>query len=536
MSFKNLRIENMINACTKNNVPTTVIRVILLLTVMITPLLIFPATAGAESASEVNIARRMGGGDPSPPPVLNNSGRRAWSQYMVSSSHSAFAAGANGQWGRSWGKSTAQEARQSVLAACGSSCEVISVDGVLLKTYPTANPNVPPLSLGTRGQEWWRYYTSRPNNKAFAMGLNGVLGVATNRSSVDAARQAAMDYCTGNNSQNNNACAIISVNGQMLNNFWLEAGLNPPVTLNEAGREKWQLYQMIEGNKAFYALPNGRRTRYSWGYNSLQAAHRGASSACGSGCELLSENGRTVKFHEPIYSELAPVPDKLSYTTWKAYVDAPGHKALAISTRKVNFSERQLSVDDARRLALQGCGSGCAIIALDNFFVDGGLYLQPPPGLDANGRVAWDIYLLAYGNKAFAIDGKGAYGSSWGWSTPTKARQRALRNCGSSCQVIAVNNEYQAWRPGSDQVLLSIENPKSETVDVFYIDQTGTEISRDYSIPPGKTSGLQYTFPYRPYRFKIDGAVVGEYIPSIPSSNEIETHMSLLGTQLTIQI
>lgn len=418
-------------------------RVTFLLLAMVATLLLVPSRSEADSLRQADSAQ------PSPPPTLRNSGRSGWSTYLTKDHHSAFAIGGNGLWGSSWGYRTVQGARERALSECPGECEVISVDGALFRTYPAADPDIPPLSLGTNGQRWWSYYTSRPNNKAFAMGLNGRAGVATRRASVDAAREAALDYCNDGQPQSSTYCAIVSVNGRMFNNTWLEAGLNPPPTLYAAGRDRWRLYHMVEGHKAFYALPGGWWSGYSWQWRSLQEADRAAQSACGSGCNQFSRNGITVKFYEPVSIELAPIPSML---LWVDYVQSPGHKALAASTRKSKIVTRQVTVDEARRKALADCGSGCAIIAIDDFFVDGAK-LPPPPGLSANGRRDWELYLLAYGHKAFAMNDRGGYGYSWGWSTPLTARRSALEYCrDSSCQIVSVNNDYRGLPPGSDNL------------------------------------------------------------------------------------
>ncbi|MCC7284375.1 MAG: hypothetical protein IT556_18480 [Acetobacteraceae bacterium] len=75
------------------------------------------------------------------------------------------------------------------------------------------------------------------------------------------------------------------------------------------------------------------------------------------------------------------------------------------------------------------------------------------PGLDAVGKAGYERFLRQNHPRAFAIDGKGRWGSAWGQAGPDEAAAAAVANChrsgAASCRLYARNNEIvwqgQAW-------------------------------------------------------------------------------------------
>ena len=90
---------------------------------------------------------------------------------------------------------------------------------------------------------------------------------------------------------------------------------------------------------------------------------------------------------------------------------------------------------------------------VDRFLADQGLSLrktlialpkaEPPPGLPERARAAFQDYLAAGQNKAFAVSGDGAYGWRTGRRTEEEARAAALETCAkfakSPCRVVYLN-------------------------------------------------------------------------------------------------
>lgn len=94
---------------------------------------------------------------------------------------------------------------------------------------------------------------------------------------------------------------------------------------------------------------------------------------------------------------------------------------------------------------------------VDQFLADQGLTLrktlialpkvEPPPGLSERARTAFQEYLAAPPNKAFAVSGDGAYSWRTGRRTEEEARDAVLEGCAkfakSPCRVVYLNESPQ---------------------------------------------------------------------------------------------
>jgi hypothetical protein len=71
-------------------------------------------------------------------------------------------------------------------------------------------------------------------------------------------------------------------------------------------------------------------------------------------------------------------------------------------------------------------------------------HVRPPRGLTSSGRQAFQQYLVAPGEKAFAVDPDRSWGYDFAQSTPDEAKNSALRHCqyrgNQSCRVVMLND------------------------------------------------------------------------------------------------
>ncbi|MBP2300280.1 CocE/NonD family hydrolase [Azospirillum picis] len=162
--------------------------------------------------------------------------------------------------------------------------------------------------------------------------------------------------------------------------------LEPPSELSAANRAKFPAYVEAGGNKAFAVAPDGA---YGWkaGLRSTEDAQRKALDACAShtrqACRIAYVNDRpagtaaapavTPQRQGATVVRMEP-PAELSAAgrgKFAAYVEAPGHKAFAVSPDGAyGWKSGVASEDAARRAALETCAKfakqGCRVAIVDD--------------------------------------------------------------------------------------------------------------------------------------------------------------------------
>jgi hypothetical protein len=397
----------------------------------------------------------------------------------------------------------------------------------LLISSPAYAIQVPTEIISRNMLDGYMEYSSKENNRVFAISDTTGWGSSWGYASVEDATHAAMNSCGSAE-----RCSVLCVNG-VFQGAGIEEGvlrkniddamtqILPQPSHNSVPKElirfrgiheSYRAYLQHRGNKAFALANDG-----SWGQahelSNIDNARRVALNECESAtnqkgsCQIIDVNNQAVNgfetakpaptFNSPTVNEIPLSVNRFTtLQTYHDYLTKPGHRALFVSGGQASYRYNANSLEEAVKYAKADCESmagrmaPCQLAAVDNR-IEGESYafglVQYPTfssGLEIPNNLQRFFENINYneknGHKALAVNNFGAYGFFHGYVNPSMARQDAMKMCetwiairkgnenfkgkNKPCHVIAENNTL--IKENVDLVLAQSADSQNEHLSV----------------------------------------------------------------------